>query len=81
MNIVAALDWPDNGNCLHILACRHTAHTLSCVRGNNCELQKLAFDYGVDEDRFKGEDVVYPIDELSPYIVRDNNKCGMRRYN
>lgn len=60
---------------IELILSSHHKKCLSCVRGNNCELQKLAFDYGVDEDRFKGEDVVYPLDDLSPYIVRDNNKC------
>ncbi len=60
---------------IELILSSHHKKCLSCVRGNNCELQKLAFDYGVDEDRFKGEDIVYPLDELSPYIVRDNNKC------
>lgn len=60
---------------IELILSSHHKKCLSCVRGNNCELQKLAFDYGVDEDRFKGDDIVYPIDDQSPYIVRDNNKC------
>lgn len=60
---------------IELILSSHHKKCLSCVRGNHCELQKLAFDYDVDEDRFKGEDVQYPIDNLSPYIVRDNNKC------
>ncbi|WP_124100556.1 NADH-dependent [FeFe] hydrogenase, group A6 [Ruminococcus sp. Marseille-P6503] len=60
---------------IELILSSHHKKCLSCVRGNNCELQKLAFDYGVDEDRFKGDDVIYPIDDASPYIVRDNNKC------
>lgn len=60
---------------IELILSSHHKKCLSCVRGNNCELQKLAFDYGVDEDRFKAEDVIYPLDDLSPYIVRDNNKC------
>ncbi len=60
---------------IELILSSHHKKCLSCVRGNHCELQKLAFDYDVDEDRFKGEDVQYQIDALSPYIVRDNNKC------
>ena len=60
---------------IELILSSHHKKCLSCVRGNHCELQKLAFDYDVDEDRFKGEDVQYPIDNQSPYIVRDNNKC------
>ncbi|MBO5448364.1 MAG: iron hydrogenase small subunit [Ruminococcus sp.] len=60
---------------IELILSSHHKKCLSCVRGNNCELQKLAFDYGVDEDRFKGEDAIYPLDDKSPYLVRDNNKC------
>ncbi len=60
---------------IELILSSHHKKCLSCVRGNHCELQKLAFDYGVDEDRFKGEDEVFEIDDKSPYVVRDNNKC------
>lgn len=60
---------------IELILSTHHKKCLSCVRGNNCELQKLAFDYGVDEDRFKAEEPIYEIDDDSPYIVRDNNKC------
>ena len=60
---------------IELILSSHHKKCLSCVRGNNCELQKLAFDYGVDEDRFQGEDASYPLDDASPYIVRDNSKC------
>lgn len=60
---------------IELILSTHHKKCLSCVRGNNCELQKLAFDYGVDEDRFKAEEPIYDIDDQSPYIVRDNNKC------
>lgn len=60
---------------IELILSTHHKKCLSCVRGNNCELQKLAFDYGVDEDRFKAEEPIYDVDDESPYIVRDNNKC------
>ena len=45
------------------------------MRGNHCELQKLAYDYGIDEDHFKDDEPQYEIDDSTPYVVRDNNKC------
>lgn len=60
---------------IELILSSHRKKCLSCVRGNHCELQKLAFDYEVDEDRFKGDDAVFPVDDASPYIVRDNSKC------
>ena len=64
---------------IELILSTHHKKCLSCVRGNNCELQKLAFDYGVDEDRFAQEEIIYQIDDKSPYIVRDNNKCILCR--
>ena len=60
---------------LELILSAHNKKCLSCVRSGNCELQKLAHDYGVDEDRFSGEGKDYEIDNSSPYLVRDNNKC------
>ena len=60
---------------IELLLSTHQKKCLSCVRNNNCELQKLALEYGVDEDHFTSEADRYDIDEQSPYIVRNNNKC------
>lgn len=60
---------------IELILSTHHKKCLSCVRGNHCELQKLAYDYGIDEDRFKGEEPAYEIDDSTPYVVRDNNKC------
>ena len=59
---------------IELILSTHRKKCLSCVRSNNCELQKLALDYGVNEDRFAGEDKNYEIDDCSPYLIRDNNK-------
>ncbi len=62
---------------IELLLSSHSKKCLSCPRGNNCELQKLSVAYGADEDRFSGDgdDKRYAIDDSSPYLVRDNNKC------
>lgn len=61
---------------LELMLSNHKKKCLSCPRSTNCELQKLAVEYGVDEDRFMSDGKLdYPIDDTSPYIVRDNNKC------
>lgn len=64
---------------IELILSTHHKKCLSCVRGNHCELQKIAFDYGVDEDRFAQEEIQYEIDDHSPYIIRDNNKCILCR--
>ena len=64
---------------LELILSTHNKKCLSCERSNNCELQTLAYDYGVDQDKFGKNNVEYPIDSSSPYIVRDDNKCIMCR--
>ncbi len=60
---------------LELLLSKHKKKCLSCERNHNCELQKLSLGYSVDEDRFKGEDYVLPIDTSDAAVVRDNDKC------
>ena len=60
---------------LELLLSNHKKKCLSCVRANNCELQKLSVAYGADEDRFMPEVMDKPIDDSTPFLVRDNNKC------
>ena len=60
---------------LELLLSNHKKKCLSCVRANNCELQKLSVAYGADEDRFMPETMDKPVDDSTPYLVRDNNKC------
>ena len=60
---------------LELILSNHDRNCLSCVRNRNCELQKLSMELGVTEIRFEGENNRYAVDELSPAIVRDQNKC------
>ena len=60
---------------LELLLANHNKKCLSCEKSTNCELQRLAREYGCDEEHFKSEPPRYDIDDISPYIVRDNNKC------
>ncbi|MBQ3053555.1 MAG: iron hydrogenase small subunit [Clostridia bacterium] len=57
----------------------HDRKCLTCTRNRNCELQKLADDLGITDIRYEGEQRVVDIDDLSPSIVRDNNKCILCR--
>ncbi len=64
---------------LELILSNHERKCLTCVRNKNCELQTLAEELGVDDIRFLGENPDYPVDQLSPSIVRDNNKCVLCR--
>ena len=65
---------------LELLLSNHDKKCLDCVRNQTCELQQMCNDLGVDDvDRFKGSMNTYDVDELSPSIVRNNNKCILCR--
>ncbi len=64
---------------LELVLSAHKKKCLTCIRSTSCELQKLCLEYGVDEDHFKGNNNAYPIDDTTPYIVRDNEKCILCR--
>ena len=64
---------------LELILSNHKRECLSCVRSQNCELQKLAKELGADENRFCGDNIDYPLDDFSPSIVRDPNKCILCR--
>lgn len=65
---------------LELILSTHNKRCLSCVRSGSCELQKLCSDYGVEnENRFLGENPVYPIDHSAVHMYRDNSKCVLCR--
>ncbi len=65
---------------LELILSNHDKKCLSCVRSGNCELQALCQELGVaDENYFAGESPEYELDDSSPHMVRDNNKCILCR--
>ena len=65
---------------LELILSTHDRKCLSCVRSGNCELQKLAKDYGVeDASLYDGESNSYEIDDSAAHMYRDNNKCILCR--
>ncbi len=65
---------------LELILSNHEKKCLSCVRSQNCELQKLCLDLGVEDgERFAGARTEFAMDKTSPSIVRDNNKCILCR--
>ena len=64
---------------LELLLSNHDRKCLTCARNQNCELQKLSDELGVTDITYMGERNEYDIDEVSPSIVRDNNKCVLCR--
>lgn len=64
---------------LELLLSNHDRKCLTCVRNRNCELQTLAEELGITEISYEGERTEHEADDLSPSVVRDNNKCILCR--
>jgi iron-only hydrogenase group A len=65
---------------LDLLLARHYGECYSCFRNNNCELQALAKEYGVDFFRFgHPEKPAVEVDRSSYSVIRDMNKCVLCR--
>lgn len=65
---------------IDLLLSDHYGECYSCVRNNNCELQSLAKEYGVDFYRFGHiQEPTFEVDKSSYSVVRDMNKCVLCR--
>ncbi len=62
---------------LELLLANHDRNCLTCEKSGNCELQKYAEEYGIRTIRYPDKELedYLPIDDSSPSIVRDPNKC------
>lgn len=62
---------------LELLLANHDRNCLTCEKSGNCELQKYAEEYGIRNIRYPDKELedYLPIDNSSPSIVRDPNKC------
>lgn len=60
---------------LELLLANHDKECLTCEKSGNCELQQYAEEYGIRKIRYAEKDDYEPVDDSSPSIVRDPNKC------
>lgn len=60
---------------LELLLSNHDKKCLTCVRSENCELQALAKKLNITDIEFEGAMSEGEVDEISPSIVRDPQKC------
>ena len=63
---------------LELLLSDHPKDCLTCAKNQECELQKLAAEFGIREISYQGERNELPID-TSAAIMRDLSKCVMCR--
>ena len=64
---------------LDLILSNHHQNCENCVRNENCELQDLIKQYDKEKTVYEGTKNTYEIDDKSPSIVRDSNKCILCR--
>ena len=64
---------------LDLIISNHAKDCLTCTRSGNCELQLLARKFNITNIEFPGEVTKHKVDDKSPAIVRDFNKCILCR--
>lgn len=64
---------------LDLILSNHHQDCDNCVRKENCELQDLIKQFDKEKTVYEGTKNTYEIDDKSPSIVRDPNKCILCR--
>ncbi|NCC52793.1 MAG: 2Fe-2S iron-sulfur cluster binding domain-containing protein [Spartobacteria bacterium] len=64
---------------VELLLSEHSGECQTCNRNDDCELQSLARELGIDEVRYQGQKTRQYIDTSTAGLVRDAGKCVMCR--
>ncbi|MFH1477780.1 MAG: NADH-dependent [FeFe] hydrogenase, group A6 [Verrucomicrobiota bacterium] len=62
-------------NVVELLLSEHKGDCKTCTRNDDCELQELARELGIDSVRFQGETTAQKFDDTTPALTRDSGKC------
>ena len=60
---------------LQLILLNHPMICPRCEKEGDCDLQTLVYEYGVKETLYPWEPIVFPVDDHSPLLHRDPNKC------
>jgi iron-only hydrogenase group A len=60
---------------VELLLSEHDGDCQTCIRSDDCELQELARELGIRENRYNGERTAKLIDDSTPALYRDAGKC------
>lgn len=64
---------------LELILSNHPFNCLICAKSTDCELQSLAWEFGINTKRYHGEETSFPIDKTSGALKREPDKCIMCR--
>ncbi len=62
---------------VELLLANHSQNCPTCQKSATCQLQALARRLGITKVRFKSQNRDLPIDDSSPSLIRDANKCTL----
>jgi len=62
-------------NIMQLLLADHPLDCLTCVKNQNCELQKAAAYLGIKERIFDHNDRNFPVDDSNPFFTINRNYC------
>lgn len=60
---------------LQLILLNHPMICPRCEKEGECALQTLVYEYGVEETLYPWERVSFPVDDSSPLVQRDPNRC------
>jgi predicted molibdopterin-dependent oxidoreductase YjgC len=60
---------------LQFILLNHPMICPRCEKEGECELQRLVYEYGVEEKLYPWERISFPADDRSPLLQRDPDKC------
>lgn len=64
---------------LDLLLSDHPLDCMTCQKAGDCTLQDLAYEYGIKESSYPGQQHEWPLQDANPFITRDYNKCILCR--
>nr|WP_277997083.1 NADH-dependent [FeFe] hydrogenase, group A6 [Moorella sp. Hama-1] len=64
---------------VELLLSNHRMECPTCIRNLNCELQTLAQELGIRQVRFAGQKSEHPVDDSTPALIREPDKCILCR--
>jgi NADH dehydrogenase/NADH:ubiquinone oxidoreductase subunit G len=64
---------------VELILASHCGSCYMCEKANICELRQIAADLEVGLPRFQTRKNYYPLEDVSPYIIRDLTKCVLCR--
>lgn len=60
---------------VELLLSDHDCRCITCEKDGDCKLQRLAYEYGIEESRFQGERRSYETEQTNPFLEYEHTKC------